>query len=146
MSISGLGLTGTGTQQERIAARTLALFLFRRDAYINWLHMAPGGMLPVIEGTLADDAFMRDRLGLFQAFGWGVTRRFGRALRIPATFSVTGKGDAAYAVPFAGRLYADGTVGRMVARVLSGEMDPQGAAARAQAEALLLMAQPPGQR
>lgn len=138
-SISGLGLTGYGGDAERLAARSLALFLFRRDAYIAWLHMAPGGMLPVVEGTLADEAFMRDRLGVFRAFGWGAVRRFARSLGIPSSFSVTGQGEDAHANPAAGRVYADGLIGRMVMRVLSGAQSPRAAAAQAQAEALALL-------
>ncbi len=138
-SISGLGLTGTGDDAERLAARSLALFLFRRDAYIAWLHMAPGGMLPVVDGVMSDQAFMRDRLGVFRAFGWGTTRRFGRALRIPSTFAASGQDAGSHANPAAGRIYADGVVGRMVARVLGGTSSPQAAAARAQSEALALL-------
>jgi multiple sugar transport system substrate-binding protein len=139
-SINGLGLTGAGPTTARIAARALALFLFRRDAYIAWLHMSPGGMIPVVRGVIDDDAFMRDRLGVFRTFGRTTARRFASALRLPATFSTIGSGDRAHADPRAGVLYADGVVGRMVVRVIEGSATPHQAARRAQVEAHALLA------
>ncbi|MBB4284492.1 extracellular solute-binding protein [Roseospira goensis] len=140
-SINGLGLTGVGDPAERLAARSLALFLFRRDAYIAWLHMAPGGMIPLVRGILETDAFMRDRLGVFRAFGRDVTRRFGAALRVPSTAStvVAEAAGRPYADPRAGLLYAERVLGRMVARVLAGETAPRAAARAAQAEARALL-------
>jgi len=138
-SINGLGLTGTGDGPTRAAARALALFLFRRDAYVAWLHMAPGGMIPVVRGVIDDDAFMRDRLGVFQKFGWATARHLASALRVPSTFSTVGSGNYAHADPRAGALYADGVVGRMVAAVLEGSATPAGAAWRAQTEAQTLL-------
>jgi len=138
-SINGLGLTGTGNHKDRVAARNLVRFLFRRDAYIAWLHMAPGGMIPVVRGVLDDDAFMRDRLGVFQTFGRAVTRRLGEALRLPSTFSAVTDGDRSHADPRAGRLYAASVVGRMVARRLQGEQSAAESARVAQEDALRLL-------
>lgn len=138
-SINGLGLTGTGDAATRAAARALALFLFRRDAYIAWLHMAPGGMIPVVRRVIDDDAFMRDRLGVFQTFGRATARHLASALGVPSTFSTVGSGRDAHADPRAGALYADGVVGRMVTAVLEDSATPAGAAWRAQTEAQALL-------
>jgi multiple sugar transport system substrate-binding protein len=138
-SINGIGLTGTGAQAEQAAARALVRFLFRPDAYVAWLHMAPGGMIPVVRGVLERDAFMRDRLGVFQTFGRAAIRRFGEALTVPSTFSTVGFGAAAHADPRAALLYTDGVVGRMVVRVLEGAATPLQSALTAQGEALDLL-------
>lgn len=138
-SINGLGLTGTGTDAEQAAARRLVRFLFRPDAYVAWLHMAPGGMIPVVRGVLEQDAFMRDRLGVFKTFGRATIRRFGEALMVPSTFSTVGFGATAHADPRAALLYADGLVGRMVVRVVEGSATPLQAALNAQREALALL-------
>ncbi|MQX36648.1 hypothetical protein [Roseospira navarrensis] len=143
-SINGLGLTGAGGPGERAAARRLARFLFRPDAYVSWLHMAPGGMIPVVRGVLESDAFLRDRLGVFQAFGRETVRRFGEALTVPSTFSTVGVGGTAHADPRAALLYADGVVGRMVVRVLDGDDSPATAARRAQMDALGVLKQRQG--
>jgi len=140
-SINGIGLTGTGDAAEQAAARHLARFLFRPDAYVAWLHMAPGGMIPVVRGVLEQDAFMRDRLGVFQIFGREAVRQFGDALTVPSTFSTVGYGETAHADPRAALLYTDGVVGRMVLRVLEDAEPPTSAARRAQREALALLRQ-----
>ncbi|SDG68982.1 ABC transporter substrate-binding protein [Roseospirillum parvum] len=140
-SINGLGLTARGDPARRRAARQVARFLFRRDAYITWLHMSPGGMLPVLGGIGGDDAFLRDRLGVLRTFGRDTTQRLADALKTPATFSIVSGHDPgrAYAEPRAGLIYAERVVGHMVARVVGGFRDPASAAAEAQREALRLL-------
>lgn len=73
--IEALAPLAGGDAARRAATRTLIQFLFRPDAYATWLHMAPGGMLPVLRGVAESDAFMRDPLGVFPRYGRDRVRR-----------------------------------------------------------------------
>jgi multiple sugar transport system substrate-binding protein len=68
-SLSGLGLFRYDDPEIRQAQEKLVKFLFRPDVYTTWLHMSPGGMLPVRRSMLAADHFYRDTSGIFKSFG-----------------------------------------------------------------------------
>ncbi|MBI9103495.1 MAG: carbohydrate ABC transporter substrate-binding protein [Spirochaetales bacterium] len=68
-SISGLGLFKSEDLNIKIAQEKLVRFLFRKDVYTTWLHMSPGGMLPVRRSILAEDSFYRDSGGVFKKYG-----------------------------------------------------------------------------
>jgi len=133
--INGLAAFRHRDAARRAAAVDFLRFLFRPDSYVVWLHMAPGGMLPVRRNVAETDAFLRDPIGVFRRFGRGQIRQLADSLVTPGSFShwhgVT--------VPNAATVYADGLVGRMVARVVSGAMGPAESASAAQAEAETLL-------
>lgn len=55
--IHALGLLKSGNaEKEKVAAKFMR-FLFSEDAYITWLHMVPGGMLPVLKNITDNPAF-----------------------------------------------------------------------------------------
>ncbi len=128
-AINGLGVTALDPARSAAAVRFIE-FLFRPDAYIVWLHMSPGGMLPVLQGVAESDAFLRDPAGVLQRFGRARIKALAEALALPGAFSHWG----GRVVPEAGTAYADGLVSRMVVRVLDGA-DPAASAAAAQSEA-----------
>lgn len=68
-SVSGFGLFKTDDSDKIKAKEKLIEFLFRDDVYITWLHMSPGGMLPVKKSILENDNFFRDPGGVFKRFG-----------------------------------------------------------------------------
>ena len=68
-SISGIGIFKSEDPEIRRAQKKLVEFLFRTDVYTTWLHMSPGGMLPVRRSLLAEDNFYRDSGGVFKRFG-----------------------------------------------------------------------------
>ncbi|WP_319759040.1 extracellular solute-binding protein [Maridesulfovibrio sp.] len=66
--IHALGLLKTGNDKKQAAAVRLAEFLYQDDAYITWLHMVPGGMLPMLKHITSDPSFYRDAQGVFQKY------------------------------------------------------------------------------
>lgn len=68
-SLSGLGIFRQEDPALREAQEELVRFLFQQDVYTTWLHMSPGGMLPVRPSMLDDDHFYRDKSGIFKSFG-----------------------------------------------------------------------------
>lgn len=68
-SVSGFGLFKSNDKERDRAKELLIEFLFRDDVYITWLHMSPGGMLPVKRSILENDNFFRDPAGVFRRFG-----------------------------------------------------------------------------
>lgn len=68
-SVSGFGLFKSEDKAKERAKELLIEFLFRDDVYITWLHMSPGGMLPVRRSILENDNFFRDPGGVFRRFG-----------------------------------------------------------------------------
>ena len=68
-SVSGIGLFKTDDSEIQDAQKKLVQFLFQIDVYTTWLHMSPGGMLPVRRSVLEEDSFYRDSGGVFKRFG-----------------------------------------------------------------------------
>lgn len=51
------------------AAQKFLQYLFTPNAYITWLHMAPGGMNPVIKDIAVNERFQNDPKGIFKNYG-----------------------------------------------------------------------------
>lgn len=51
------------------AARMFLEFLLEEDSYISFLHMAPGGMLPMRKGIADTDEFLHDPKGIYTLYG-----------------------------------------------------------------------------
>ncbi|MCG8573212.1 MAG: extracellular solute-binding protein, partial [Spirochaetes bacterium] len=51
------------------AAKKLLRYLYTPNAYITFLHMAPGGMNPVIKEIATNDRFQNDPKGIFKNYG-----------------------------------------------------------------------------
>ena len=54
-----------GNAAETAAAQKFVRYLFSPNAYITFLHMAPGGMNPVIKDIAVNPRFQQDPKGLF---------------------------------------------------------------------------------
>ncbi|WP_147822489.1 ABC transporter substrate-binding protein [Salidesulfovibrio onnuriiensis] len=66
--IHALGIPVCDDPERKRAIMRFISFLFRTDAYITWLHMAPGGMLPVLRDIAGADDFYRDAQGVFKRY------------------------------------------------------------------------------
>ncbi len=53
----------------RDAALDFLTYLYSPNAYITFLHMAVGGMMPVIEGVADTDRFLNDPKGVYSRYG-----------------------------------------------------------------------------
>lgn len=51
------------------AASKFVEYLFTPNAYITWLHMAPGGMNPMLHGIAENVRFQNDPKGIFKNYG-----------------------------------------------------------------------------
>ncbi|MBB6478867.1 ABC transporter substrate-binding protein [Spirochaeta isovalerica] len=51
------------------AASRFVEYLFTQNAYITWLHMAPGGMNPMLKGIAENARFQNDPNGIFKNYG-----------------------------------------------------------------------------
>lgn len=69
-SIKGLAIISSVSDNKRaLAENFLEYLLTDEEAYANWLHMAPGGMMPTLESTV-DNELYRDNSKLEE---WGET-------------------------------------------------------------------------
>ncbi|WP_415716548.1 ABC transporter substrate-binding protein [Maridesulfovibrio sp.] len=66
--IHALGLLKTVDETKQRAAIKFASFLFQDDVYITWLHMVPGGMLPMLKHITSNPEFYRDAQGVIQKY------------------------------------------------------------------------------
>ena len=130
-----------GTAGLDAATRDLALtfleFLFRPDIYITWLHMAPGGMMPVLRDVAASEDFLRDPTGIFQRYGRDRIAAIIAGFDHIRTFSHS---DGRFR-PEASRAYAAGILGRLVQRAARGTDTPLNVARAAETELRQLLAE-----
>ncbi len=68
-TIVSLAFPDTGNAAETAAAQKFVRYLFSPNAYITFLHMAPGGMNPVIKDIAVNPRFQQDPKGLFENYG-----------------------------------------------------------------------------
>ncbi len=64
-----LGVVKNKNAVKRSAAKKLIRYLFEEDAYITFLHMAPGGMNPVIRSIAKSETFINDPKNIFKRYG-----------------------------------------------------------------------------
>ena len=110
--------------------------MFRPDIYITWLHMAPGGMMPVLRDIAQSEDFLRDPMGVFRRYGRERLAKILDGFDDIRTFSLR---DGRFH-PEASRAFARGVVSRMVHSVASGQSTPEAAALEADAELRQLLA------
>jgi multiple sugar transport system substrate-binding protein len=128
-SINAIGVAAGLDESTRALALDFLGFLFRPDIYITWLHMAPGGMMPVLRDIAQGDDFFRDPSGVFQRYGRARIVAIIAGLEKLSSFGRAGDRFN----PYASRALADGIVARMVHRTVIGEA-PRHAAAQAEVE------------
>lgn len=79
-SVSGVGIFRSPDPAVQEAQEALLRFLFREDVYMTWLHMSPGGMLPVWKPAVENDGFYRDLTGVLKAYGRERVQQFTQGL------------------------------------------------------------------
>jgi multiple sugar transport system substrate-binding protein len=119
--LHALGLVRGGDPARGEAARRFVRFLFGEDAYVTWLHMAPGGMMPVLEDIIASPVFYRDAQGVFQKY------RRKRIKSILAGFNSlkSFEFEDGRLISEAARVSASGIIGRMIEETLWGRATPE---------------------
>jgi len=129
-SINAIGITKGLDPGTRELALAFLRFVFQPDIYITWLHMAPGGMMPVLRDVAQSEDFLRDPMGIFRRYGRERIAKIIAGFDDIRTFSHR---DGRFH-PEANRAFAEGIVSRMVHSVASGRSTPETAALEAEAE------------
>lgn len=68
-TIVSLALPNTDDTAKTAAAKKFVRYLFSPNAYITFLHMAPGGMNPVLKEIATNPRFQQDPKGIFTHYG-----------------------------------------------------------------------------
>ncbi|MDA3959040.1 ABC transporter substrate-binding protein [Oceanispirochaeta sp.] len=67
--VVSLSLPDQGDPAKTEAAKKFLRYLYTPNAYITWLHMAPGGMNPVLKDIAVNARFQNDPKGIFNHYG-----------------------------------------------------------------------------
>ncbi len=70
------------------AAVDFARYLYTPNAYITFLHMAPGGMNPVLKGIASNERFQNDPQGIFKHYGADKMSEINTGMNDIVTFSI----------------------------------------------------------
>jgi len=119
--INALGLLKTGNSEQEKATERFVEFLFTHDAYITWLHMVPGGMMPVLKDIAAHDTFFRDHQGVFQRYSRQRIQSILSGFDSLKSFSFVD----GHIVPQAAQASAMGLLAEMIQKTLNGKMVPE---------------------
>ncbi len=68
-TIVSLAFPDTGDSAKTAAARKFVRYLYSPNAYITFLHMAPGGMNPVLKEIATNPRFQQDPKKIFENYG-----------------------------------------------------------------------------
>ncbi len=68
-TVVAFGLFNQSTPEETAAAKKFLQYLYTPNAYITFLHMAPGGMNPMLKEIATNARFQNDPQGLFKRYG-----------------------------------------------------------------------------
>nr|WP_321257899.1 ABC transporter substrate-binding protein [uncultured Pseudodesulfovibrio sp.] len=120
-TITALGLMKTENTAQQQAAERLVEFLFSNDAYITWLHMVPGGTMPVLKDIAIHDTFFRDHQGVFQKYSRQRVQSILSGFDSLKSFSFVD----GHIVPQAALASAMGLLSNMITRTLQGKVSPE---------------------
>ena len=133
--LNALGLAkGNGIARSE-AVEKLVTFLFRPDSYITWLHMSPGGMLPVLKDIAESENFLRDPGGVFRRYGRDKIGSIVVGLDRIGNFSRT---DGKLALG-AGRIFVERIIPRMIQKTIFEGKPPTEAVSSAKREMKALL-------
>lgn len=122
-SIIGLGLVKQKSKQKNQAARKLVEFLYEPTSYITFLHMAPGGMNPMLRDIAGTDEYLNDPKGVFKRYGRKKIEEIISGLDNIGSFTIV----EGRSFPAAGKIYAKQIIPRMIYSVTIEGMKPENA-------------------
>ncbi|WP_319470204.1 ABC transporter substrate-binding protein [uncultured Pseudodesulfovibrio sp.] len=125
--INGFGVAAGLSGEEQAAAERFLAFLYDPAHYVSWLHMAPGGMLPVLRDVAVSDRFLTDPSGIFRRYGRVKIKNIIDGLSSMESFClIDGK-----VIPAASVVYADDIIPQMIQRTVFEGVPPEKAVAQA---------------
>ncbi|NNF98410.1 MAG: extracellular solute-binding protein [Desulfobacteraceae bacterium] len=109
-AVVALALVDQKSADKKNAAQKLIKFLYQPDTYITFLHMAPGGMNPMVRGIAGKAGYLNDPKGLFNRYGRDKIEEIISGLDAIGSFTIVeGK-----SFPAAGKIYAKQIIPRMI--------------------------------
>lgn len=134
-TIVSLGMPKHGNVAKTAAAERFLRYLFTPNAYITWLHMAPGGMNPVVKEIAVNARFQNDPKGIFRHYGKEKMAEIIQGLDSIETFSIVeGK-----RMEYASSIYSKQIIPQMLYRISQEGMDVDEAMDWAESEMRALM-------
>ncbi|ADK80195.1 ABC transporter substrate-binding protein [Sediminispirochaeta smaragdinae] len=134
-TIVSLAIPKHGDAAKAAAAEKFIRYLFTPNAYITWLHMAPGGMNPVLKSIAANERFQNDPKGIFKHYGKEKMEEIISGLDKIETFSIVdGKRMAA-----ASSIYSKQIIPQMIYKITQEGMAVDAAMTWAEGEMKKLM-------
>ncbi|MFM2485827.1 ABC transporter substrate-binding protein [Celerinatantimonas yamalensis] len=116
-TLSGLVALKT-TPQQAAATRQFIQFLYQPASYITFLHMAPGGMNPVLQGIANQASFLNDPNGVMKLYDpQQLTQILGGLSHIRSFSLVDGK-----TIPVSGTIFAKQIIPKMIYRTTIEKM------------------------
>ena len=112
------------------AARKFMRYLLTPNAYITWLHMAPGGMNPVLKEIAVNERFQQDPKGIFKNYGKDKMAEIIAGLDNIETFSIV-EGNR---IAAASTIYSKQIIPQMLYKITQEGMDVDKAMSWAEAE------------
>jgi len=129
-SIVALGIVEKGPSEKKEAVHKLVDFLYNPSSYITFLHMSPGGMIPVLKDIIAMPEYINDPEGIFRRYGQAKVEEIISGLDNIGSFMILqGK-----TFPAAGEIFAKEIIPRMIYSVTIEGKDPKDAIALAEKE------------
>jgi multiple sugar transport system substrate-binding protein len=134
-TILSFAIPDHGDPAKVAAVQQFMKYLFTPNAYITWLHMAPGGMNPVLKEIATNARFQNDPKGIFQHYGKEKMAEIIQGLDNIETFSIVeGKRMAA-----ASTIYSKQIIPQMIYKITQEGMSVDKAMEWAEAEMKKLM-------
>ena len=129
-SIVALGIIKKQGDEERNAVKKLVEFMYEPFSYITFLHMAPGGMNPVLRDIADMPEYLDDPRGIFIKYGREKIETLMEGLDNIGSFTtVNGK-----AFPASGRIYSKMIIPQMIYSVTIEGKSPEEAVEWAEGE------------
>ncbi len=120
-AIVGLCLMKTRSKEGDEATKRLVEFMYEPFSYITFLHMAPGGMIPVIKEIASMPEYLNDPKGLFRKYGRKKMEEIIAGLENIESFTnIDGR-----PFPMAGRIYSKMIIPQMIYSVTIEGKSPE---------------------
>jgi len=126
----GLSLIKSEDDKVAEAAKRFVKFLYEPFAYISYLHMAPGGMNPMLKEIAENPDYLKDPKGIFSLYGAEKISTMLEGFNNIKTFSVV-DGEA---FPQSGQIFAKQIIPRMIYSVIFENVSPEQAVKKAEQE------------
>jgi multiple sugar transport system substrate-binding protein len=134
-SIVALGIIKHGSGEKKEAIKKLVDFMYEPASYITFLHMSPGGMIPVLRDLAGMSEYINDPEGVLKRYGRSKVEEIILGLDSISSFTIVdGK-----TFPAAGDIYSKQIIPRMIYSVTIEGMDPENAIALAEEQMIELI-------